>query len=67
MEEKKEWYVVNTYSGHEQKVKEKLEAKIDSMGLQDHIYRIIIHCRQCLVPRRFAWDIKTRNYSVPFL
>ena len=40
--ENKEWYVVNTYSGHEQKVKEKLEAKIDSMGLQDHIYRIII-------------------------
>ena len=38
----KEWYVVNTYSGHEQKVKEKLEAKIESMGMQDHIYRIII-------------------------
>ena len=29
----KEWYVVNTYSGHEQRVKEKLEAKIESMGL----------------------------------
>ena len=38
----KEWYVVNTYSGHEQKVKEKLEAKIESMGMQDYIYRIII-------------------------
>lgn len=38
----KEWYVVNTYSGHEAKVKEKLEAKVESMGLQDYIYRIII-------------------------
>ena len=38
----KEWYVVNTYSGHEQKIKEKLEAKIESMGMQDYIYRIII-------------------------
>ena len=38
----KEWYVVNTYSGHEQKVKEKLEAKIESMGMQDYIYRILI-------------------------
>ena len=38
----KEWYVVNTYSGHESKVKEKLEAKVESMGLQDYIYRIII-------------------------
>ncbi len=38
----KEWYVVNTYSGHESKVKEKLEAKIESMGMQDYIYRIVI-------------------------
>lgn len=36
------WYVVNTYSGHEQKVKEKIEAKIESMGMQDYIYRIVI-------------------------
>lgn len=38
----KRWYVVNTYSGHEKKVKEKLEMKIDSMNLQDSIYRIVI-------------------------
>ena len=38
----KEWYVVNTYSGHESKVKEKLEAKAESMGMQDYIYRVII-------------------------
>ncbi len=36
------WYVVNTYSGHETKVKEKLEAKIESMGMQDYIFRIVI-------------------------
>ena len=35
-------YVVNTYSGHEYKVKEKLESKIESMGLQDNIFRIVI-------------------------
>ena len=38
----KKWYVVNTYSGHENKVKEKLEMKIDSMHLNDVIYRIVI-------------------------
>ena len=38
----KQWYVVNTYSGHEYKVKEKLESKIESMGLQDNIFRIVI-------------------------
>ncbi|MBO5095539.1 MAG: transcription termination/antitermination protein NusG [Bacilli bacterium] len=38
----KEWYVVNTYSGHESKVKEKLEMRTESMGMQDYIYRVII-------------------------
>ena len=28
----KEWYVVNTYSGHESKVKEKLEQRAESNG-----------------------------------
>ena len=40
--EEKLWYVVNTYSGHESKVKEKLEAKAESMGMQDYIFRVII-------------------------
>ena len=38
----KEWYVVNTYSGHENKVKEKLEARTESMGMQDYIFRVIV-------------------------
>ena len=36
------WYVVNTYSGHEEYVKEKLEMRTESMGMQDHIFRVII-------------------------
>ena len=38
----KEWYVVNTYSGHESKVKEKLEARTESMGMQEYIFRVIV-------------------------
>ena len=38
----KQWYVVNTYSGHENKVKEKLEMRAESMGMQDYILRIVI-------------------------
>ena len=41
MEEKK-WYVVNTYSGHENKVKEKLEMRASSMDMKDYIYRVIV-------------------------
>ena len=39
---KKEWYVVNTVSGHEYKVKEKLEMRINSMDLQENIFRVIV-------------------------
>ena len=38
----KEWYVVNTYSRHESKVKEKLEMRAESMGFKDNIFRIIV-------------------------
>ena len=38
----KEWYVVNTYSGHENKVKEKLEMRANSMGLEDYIFRVVV-------------------------
>ncbi|MBQ6497662.1 MAG: transcription termination/antitermination protein NusG [Bacilli bacterium] len=38
----KQWYVVNTYSGHENKVKEKLEMRAESMDMQDYIFRVII-------------------------
>ena len=40
--EEKQWYVVNTYSGHENKVKEKLEMRASSMDMQDYIYRVIV-------------------------
>lgn len=36
------WYVVNTYVGHEEAVKEKLLMRTESMEMQDHIFRVII-------------------------
>ena len=42
MYEEKQWYVVNTYSGHESKVKEKLEMRIQSMDMQNYIFRVIV-------------------------
>lgn len=38
----KKWYVVNTYSGYENKVKEKLEMRTVSMGMEDYIFRVIV-------------------------
>ncbi len=36
------WYVVNTYSGHENKVKANLEHRIDSMGQRERFRRVIV-------------------------
>ena len=38
----KEWYVVNTYSGHENKVKEKLDMRSQSLDMQNNIFRVIV-------------------------
>lgn len=38
----KSWYVVNTYSTHERKVADNLTRRVESMGLQDLIFRIIV-------------------------
>ena len=38
----KKWYVVNTYSGHENKVRVTMERRIDSFGLRRHFGEISI-------------------------
>ncbi|WP_277293568.1 transcription termination/antitermination protein NusG [Veillonella montpellierensis] len=42
METEKKWYVIHTYSGYENKVKTTLELKVQSMGLEDVISRILV-------------------------
>ena len=42
VEEKKQWYVVNTYAGHERTVKDNLETRIKNENLQDLIFRVEI-------------------------
>ncbi len=37
-----EWYVIYTYSGYENKVKQTLEKKVENMGLEEKIGEIII-------------------------
>ena len=42
MDNEKKWYVVNTYSGHESKVKENLEMRTESMNMENNIFRVIV-------------------------
>ena len=41
-EHEKRWYVVNTYSGHENRVKDNLEKRLETMGIQEQLFRIIV-------------------------
>ncbi|MEH7112759.1 transcription termination/antitermination protein NusG [Neobacillus niacini] len=38
----KNWYVLHTYSGYENKVKANLEKRVESMGMTDKIFRVIV-------------------------
>ena len=40
--EGKAWYVIHSYSGYEDKVKRNLEQRIESMGMQDKIFRVVV-------------------------
>ncbi|MBR2578244.1 MAG: transcription termination/antitermination protein NusG, partial [Erysipelotrichaceae bacterium] len=36
--QQKQWYVVNTYAGHENRVKENLEKRLETMGISDNLF-----------------------------
>ncbi|RQD76842.1 MAG: transcription termination/antitermination protein NusG [Candidatus Syntrophonatronum acetioxidans] len=38
----KQWYVVHTYAGYENKVKTNLEKRVESMEMQDKIFRVLV-------------------------
>jgi transcriptional antiterminator NusG len=40
------WYAVNTYSGHEKKVKQNLEHRVQTMGAQQNVRQIVIPTEQ---------------------
>ena len=41
-ENDKNWYVVHTYSGYEERTKSNLEMRIDSMDMKDKIFQVVV-------------------------
>jgi transcriptional antiterminator NusG len=37
-----EWYVIHSYSGYENKVRQNLGQRIESMGMQNKIFRVVV-------------------------
>ena len=42
------WYIVHTYSGHEDKVARSLKQRIDTMGFSDRIFEIMVPTRNTI-------------------
>jgi transcriptional antiterminator NusG len=38
----RQWYVIHCYSGYESKVRHNLEQRIESMGMQDQIFEVVV-------------------------
>ncbi len=41
-ENKKEWYVVNTYAGHENRVRDNLLRRMETMGLEENLFQVVV-------------------------
>src|SRR6476660_3426507 len=40
------WYVIHCYSGYENKVRHNLEQRIETMGMRDRIFDVVIHTQE---------------------
>jgi len=58
------WYAINTYSGHENKVKANLEHRIDSMAQQPRFRRVVVPTEQ-IVETRDGQKVQTEKRILP--
>ncbi len=40
--QERNWYVIHTYSGYEEKVAENLKQRIESLGMEDRIFNVLV-------------------------
>ncbi len=58
----KQWYVIHTYSGYEQKVKMSLEEKFEHAGIKDKVGEIIIPTEEVVEIRQGKKKISSRKF-----
>jgi transcriptional antiterminator NusG len=58
------WYVINTYSGHEKKVKANLEHRLISMGQRDRVKQVVIPTEQ-IVETKDGQKVQTEKRTLP--
>jgi transcription termination/antitermination protein NusG len=60
----KHWYIIHTYSGFENKVKESLEQRVSAYGLQDEIGEVLIPT-EVVVEKRGGRTVETSKRFFP--
>ena len=60
-EENANWYVVHTYSGHENKVKANLEKMVENRGMVDDIFEIAVPVEEYMSTKNGKDEIKERK------
>src|SRR3954463_11341019 len=58
------WYVINTYSGHENKVRTNLLHRVESMKQQDKIRRVVVPTEQ-VVETKDGQKIQVEKRTLP--
>jgi transcriptional antiterminator NusG len=56
------WYVIHTYSGHEDRVKASLEKSIENLGLQSKIKKVMIPTEEVMEIKRNRKQVKKRKF-----
>ena len=57
-----EWYVLHTYSGMENKVKQNLDARVQNFNMEDYIFETVVPTEEVVVIRNGARRTITRVY-----
>ncbi len=55
------WYVIHTYSGYEDAVKRALEQRIESMGMQEYIFDIVVPKEKVAIVKHGKQEIMEKN------
>jgi transcriptional antiterminator NusG len=58
------WYVINTYSGHEKKVKANLEHRLVSLGQRENVRDIVVPTEQ-VVETKDGQKVQTEKRTLP--
>ena len=61
------WYVVHTYSGHENKVRENIQKMINSSSIKDHFGQIVVPTEEVAEMKKGKKTITTRKFFPSYI